>query len=348
MGDIIHSLPAVAALRQAFPSATIGWAIEDRWAELISAPSASQPGRSEAQPLVDVVHRVQTRAWRSSPLSASTRREIRSVIADLKKGGYDMAIDLQAAIRSAVLARLSGARTRIGFAQPRESLSKLFYTQTVRTPAVHVVDQGMELAQSISALSTGKRHDLRIEFPFPRDAESESWCDAELRSLGGDFVIMNPGAGWGAKCWPAARYGELAKRLKQVGLPTVLNLGPAEEALGRVVEAASEGAAKPVSCSVSQLIALTRRARLFVGGDTGPVHLAAAQNIPVVAIYGPTNPARNGPYGPEGAGSRRIIVLRNPESQTSHARRAAPESGLLQITVDDVYTAACKLVGGCS
>ncbi len=343
MGDIIHSLPAVAALRQAFPSAIIGWAIEDRWAELISAPSLTQPGRNEAQPLVDVVHRVQTRAWRSSPLSAATRSEIKSVIAELKKTGYDVAIDLQAAIRSAVLGRLSGARTRIGFAKPRESLSKLFYTETVRTPAVHVVDQGMELAESISG-----RNDLRVEFPFPCDAASQAWCDAELRKLGADYAIMNPGAGWGAKCWPAARYGELAKRLRQAGLATILNLGPGEEALGREVETASQGAAKPICCSVSQLIALTRRARLFVGGDTGPVHLAAAQNIPVAAIYGPTNPARNGPYGPDGAGSQSIVVLRNPESQTSHARRSAPESGLLQITVDDVFSAACKLVGGCS
>ncbi len=342
MGDIIHSLPAVAALRQAFPSATIGWAIEDRWAELISAPSAQQ-GRSPAQPLVDVVHRVQTRVWRSSPLSAATRKEIRAVIADLKKVGYDVAIDLQAAIRSALLGRLSGARTRIGFAKPRESLSKLFYTQTVRTPAPHVVEQGMELAQSISG-KTG----LPIEFLFPRDAESEPWCDAQLRGLSGDFVMMNPGAGWGAKCWPAARYGALAKRLKKAGLPAILNLGPGEEALGREVEAASEGAAKPVSCSLIQLIALTRRARLFVGGDTGPVHLAAAQNIPVVAIYGPTNPQRNGPYGPQGPNGGRIVVLRSPESQTSHARRAAPESGLLQITVDDVFSAACRLIGGCS
>jgi heptosyltransferase-1 len=114
------------------------------------------------------------------------------------------------------------------------------------------------------------------------------------------------------------------------------------------VEIASDSAAKSICCSVSQLIALTRRARLFVGGDTGPVHLAAAQNVPVAAIYGPTNPARNGPYAPSGTNSRQIVVLRNPESRTSHARRSTPESGLLQITVDDVFSAASKLVGGFS
>jgi heptosyltransferase I len=342
MGDIIHSLPAVAAVRQAFPSAMIGWAIEDRWAELISAPSAGQQGRSPAQPLADVVHRVNTRAWRSSPLSAATRKEIKAVITDLKKYRYEVAIDLQAAIRSAVLGRLSGAQARIGFAAPRESLAKLFYTQTVRTPAAHVVEQGMQLAESISG-----RNDLRIEFPLPCDAESESWCDAQLRDYGiSDFVMMNPGAGWGAKCWPVARYGALAKEFKRSGLATIANVGPGEEGLANELEAASDGSTKAIFCSLAQLIALTRRARLFVGGDTGPVHLAAAQSIPVVAIYGPTNPVRNGPYGPHGPNHGHIAVLRNPESQTSHARLSAPESGLLQITVEEVFSAASKLLGG--
>jgi heptosyltransferase-1 len=342
MGDIIHSLPAVAALRQAFPSALIGWVIEDRWADLISAPSASSQGCSPAQPLADVVHRVNTRAWRSSPLSAATRKEIKTVIGELKKIGYDVVIDLQAAIRSAVLGRLSGARTRIGFAKPRESLAHLFYTQAVRTPAPHVVEQGMQLAESISG-----RNDLHIEFPFPRDVEAESWCAAELRRNGiGNFVMMNPGAGWGAKCWPVARYGALAKQFKNSGLATIANVGPGEETLAGEIEAASEGAAKAISCSLAQLIALTSRAQLFVGGDTGPVHLAAAQNVPVVAIYGPTNPVRNGPYGPHGTNGNRIVVLRSAESKTSHARRSVPESGLLQITVEEVFSAASKLLGG--
>ena len=143
MGDIIHSLPAVAALRQAFPSAMIGWVIEERWAELISSPSAPAEGRSEARPLADLVHRVNTRPWRSSPFSTATRKEVKAMIADLKQIGYDVAIDLQATIRSAILGRLSGAPARIGFAKPRESLAKLFYTETVCTQAPHVVQQGV-------------------------------------------------------------------------------------------------------------------------------------------------------------------------------------------------------------
>jgi heptosyltransferase-1 len=104
------------------------------------------------------------------------------------------------------------------------------------------------------------------------------------------------------------------------------------------VETASDGAARKVSCSVSELIALTRRARLFIGGDTGPMHLAAALKIPVVAIFGPTNPARNGPFATQS------IVLRSASSTTDHTRRRAPDQGLLEITVGEVVTAACKLL----
>src|SRR5579872_1540998 len=125
------------------------------------------------------------------------------------------------------------------------------------------------------------------------------------------------------------------------GLQPVVNYGPGEEQLAREVERASGGAAQSFPCTISELIALARRARLFIGGDTGPMHLAAALRVPVVAIFGPTNPARNGPYG------TRNIVLRSSLSQTSHARRHQPDPGLLQITPDDVVAAAAKLLGGC-
>jgi heptosyltransferase-1 len=119
---------------------------------------------------------------------------------------------------------------------------------------------------------------------------------------------------------------------------SILNCGPGEGALGREAEAASEGAAKAIQCSITELIALTRRARLFIGGDTGPMHLAAALQVPVIAIFGPTNPARNGPYG------TRSVVLRNPESPTSHARRSQADEGMLEIGVDAVVDAARRLL----
>jgi heptosyltransferase-1 len=138
--------------------------------------------------------------------------------------------------------------------------------------------------------------------------------------------------------WPADRYGQVARKLAENGLRSLVNYGPGEQELAVAVETASDGAARKVSCSVSELIALTRRARLFIGGDTGPMHLAAALKIPVVAIFGPTNPARNGPFATQS------IVLRSASSTTDHTRRRAPDQGLLEITVGEVVTAACKLL----
>jgi heptosyltransferase-1 len=154
-----------------------------------------------------------------------------------------------------------------------------------------------------------------------------------------EFVLLNPGAGWGAKQWPAERYGQVAKQLLQGGLKSLINIGPGEEDLAHAVEAASGGAAETFSGSLTQLIALTRRARLFIGGDTGPMHLAAALRIPVVAIFGPTDPARNGPFG------TRTIVLRSPASSTSYRHVFQSDGGLLEISSGQVVAAARQMLG---
>jgi heptosyltransferase-1 len=155
-----------------------------------------------------------------------------------------------------------------------------------------------------------------------------------------NFVILNPGAGWGAKQWPAERYGLVAKALAQLGVQSLINYGPREESLAQTAETASGGKARALSFSVGELLALTRRARLFIGGDTGPLHLAAALHIPVVALFGPTNPARNGPF------RTKSIVLRNPASPTSLTHRNDPDPGLLAIQPDEVIAAALRLLGG--
>jgi heptosyltransferase-1 len=149
---------------------------------------------------------------------------------------------------------------------------------------------------------------------------------------------MNPGAGWGAKQWPAERYGTVAKELSQDGIRSIVNYGPSEEQLADAVTVASGCAAQKISCSIAELISLTRRATLFIGGDTGPLHLAAALKIPVVAIFGPTNPARNGPFG------TRSITLRSASSMTDHSRYPDPEHGLLEITPEEVVVAARRLL----
>jgi heptosyltransferase I len=339
MGDVIHTIPAVHALRLAFPRAHIGWLIEERWAELLCAPGSPRRGpRSELRPLVDEVHAVNLKAWGKSPFSIATVQRAATLWNDVRDPHYDAAMDLQGGLRSSVLARLSGARLVYGAAEPRESPASLWYTRKVIARGRHVVEQNL----SVAATLLEEREEITvpdISCDFPHDSQAEARIGRRLAEYGlDDFAILNPGAGWGAKRWPAVRYGEVARKLADRGVRSIVNYGPGEEELVSAVETASGGAARAMSCTITELIALTRRARLFLGGDTGPLHLAAALRVPVVAIFGPTDPARNGPYG------TRSVVLRSPESATSHARRAAADEGMLAIASEAVVAAANTLL----
>lgn len=341
MGDVIHTMPAAHALRRAFPHAHIGWLIEERWAELLRAPGFSRVGpRSAQRPLVDEVHMVNLKAWGNSIFSIPTLQRAATLWNDVRDAHYDIAIDLQGAIRSAMLARLSRARVIYGSAEPREAPASLWYTRKVQAEGKHVVEQNLSVAQAtIDAHASASPATAAECVQFPRDAPSEERVATWLADSGlSQFAILNPGAGWGAKRWPAARYGEVARGLTEIGLRSVLNYGPGEEDLVRAAETASGGTARAMKFTISELIALTRRARLFIGGDTGPLHLAAALHVPVVGIYGPTDPARNGPY------AAASIVLRSAESVTSHARRAAADEGMLSITSEAVVAGAKSLL----
>ena len=333
MGDIIHTLPAVTALRRAFPEASLGWVIEERWAELLcTLPEPRSGPRSPRRPLIDRVHTVNTKKWRRSLFSIQTWEQIAAGLSELRAQRYQVAVDFQGAVRSALLSRWSGAPMVYGSAQPRENVASMFYARQVMVRGNHIVEQNLSLAEAVAHRS--------LEMPeveFPHDQAVEKQCEDRLAGIR-DFVLLNPGAGWGAKQWPAERYGQVARRLAEDGLKSLINFGPGEEPLVRAVELASDGTAQSVTGSLTELIALTRRARLFIGGDTGPTHLAAALGIPVVAIFGPTNPARNGPFG------TRSIVLRSPASPTTHSRRAQPDPGMLEISSDEVVAAAQRLL----
>jgi heptosyltransferase-1 len=173
---------------------------------------------------------------------------------------------------------------------------------------------------------------------LPVDPAAERWCDATLSGIGERFAVIAPMAGWGAKQWPAERYGAVATALKSAGFRTLVNAASHEDAVGRRVVEASGGAAMLVPCSVGQMIALVRRAGVMIAGDTGPLHLAAALERPVVGLYGPTDPARNGPYGTVSC------VLRHASSKSDHSRHQETEAGLMQITTDEVVEAALELL----
>jgi len=335
MGDILHALPGAAALRRAFPSATIGWAVEQRWSELLCARGAEKAAAgSPEKPLVDRLHFINTVAWRKAPFSNQMWKEAWSAMSALRAARYELAVDFQGAWKSAGLALWSGAPERIGLERPRERPAAMFYTRRVLTTSPHVVDQGLELAAAASWQPPGPPC-----APLPCSATSENWCDDELRRRGlQDFALLSPGGGWGAKLWPADNYGQVASALAREGLPSLINFGPSEEELASAVEQASEGAAQPLCCSLGELIALTRRARLFIGGDSGPMHLAAALAVPVVAIFGPTDPTRNGPYG------TRSIALRHAGSATSYTHHDRPDDALRSIPAAEVLRAALRLL----
>jgi heptosyltransferase-1 len=343
MGDIIHTLPAAAVLRQAFPHAILGWLIEERWSELLCTRGDSGYGqRSPQRPLVDRVHAINIAQWRRHPFSLDAWQQMGASLGQLRGVHYDAVIDFQGAVRSALLARWSRAKLVYGSAHPRERAATMFYTRSVpvNRNGSHVVEQARELARALvptataPAMISAALPEPQVEFPTDPDAENKIGALVQ----GKNFAILNPGAGWGAKMWPSERYGEVAKQLAEDGICSLINYGPGEEGLAAAVEVASGGAAKKISSSISELISLTRRARLLIGGDTGPLHLAAALKIPVVAIFGPTNPARNGPFATQS------VVLRSAGSTTDHTRHREPEQGLLEITVVEVVAAARMLL----
>jgi heptosyltransferase-1 len=357
MGDILHALPAATALRQAHPEWEIGWLVEPRWQALLRAEGADGPGEAGvkdqgsggagqepgvrdqgsmtdlAQPLVDRLHFAPVKQWARRPLTFETAREIAALRRELRACAYDAVLDFQGAVRSAVLGRLAGARRRIGEATPRERPARWLFTERVVTQGAHVIEQDVELAAAVAG------HSLRLVEPWlPFDPRAEAWCDALLGKDPRPVALLNPGAGWGAKRWPIDRYAQVAKGLADRGLRVLVNAGPGEEPLAAHIQTATAGMAEPLSASLAQLIAVTRRIALCVAGDTGPLHLACALGRPVVGIYGPTDPARNGPFG------TRFVVLRSPLSQRDHSRLPEPEAGLLTIHPEEVLRAADTLL----
>ena len=337
MGDILHALPAATALRQAHPGWVIDWVVEPRWRALLAADSASGSGigagRNATRPVADELYLAPTRDWRKSPLSAKTFHEIRALRRTLRAGEYDAVIDLQGAVRSAVIGKMAGCRRLIGEDEPRERAARWLFTDRVKTHGAHVIEQDVELASAVAG------DDLQPTAPWlPVDSAAETWVDGILRREDSQpAVLINPGAGWGAKRWPADRYAAVARGLIDRGMRVLVNAGPGEEQLAEAI-VQSAGEATPVMCTLGQLIALARRVALAIAGDTGPLHLACALGRPVVGIYGPTDPRRNGPFG------TRFRVLRSPESRRDHTRHEAPEAGLMTIAPEDVLRAADELL----
>lgn len=313
LGDVVHAIPAAAALRAAFPGARIDWLVEARHREMVELVTA-----------VDrtvVVPRASLGGWTDA-------------IRQLRQVRYDVALDFQGLLKSAVLARSSGAPRVIGFSiwHLREKTARPFYTDapSERSDGQHVIRKNLRLLRTLGVT------DDRIVFPL---AEQPSPALDGVRAAAGSrpFALINPGAAWPNKRWPADRFGEVASFLRDVrGLAPFILWGPGEEDLARAVVGASAGAARIAPpTTIPDLVALGRHASLVVSGDTGPLHIAAAAGAPAVAIFGPTDPQRNGPW------SDRDVVVSRYDTCGCHYDRACHERAwcLQRVTVAEVTAA---------
>lgn len=328
MGDIVHALPAVASLRAAFPRARLDWLVEARWQELI-----------ETNPDLSNVIPVDTYAWRGSLFNPATWVSASMVVRGLRGIGYDLSLDFQGLYKSALFARLSGARERLGFAKElvRESGAARFYTRRIAPPAnTHVIELNLALAKAAGAPESV------VRFPLQARPEDDAAVEALLKqNQVREFFVLSPGGGWGAKRWPLERYAmvhnELARRR---GWRAVVNAGPDEERqVGKLLAQARVTRPVPLALPMGQLIALLGRARLVISGDTGPLHLAAALGTPVVGLYGPTDPVRNGPYGP-----RAVVLHHREQARITYKHEDKPSPAMLAITVEEVLAAAERVL----
>ncbi len=325
MGDVLHALPGVASLRIARPDWQIDWVVDPRWVPLLVDPGGTGP-------IVNRVHLAETKLWSKSPASAATLQSILELRKRLRREQYDLVVDMQGTLRSGVIGWMAGAKQLAGYSDPRERLAAWFYSRRIARKGTHVVEQGAALLGQATGIELSP-----AEVVLPRDPAAEAWAEEAVRSR--PLLMLAPGAGWKGKQWPPERFGEVARAMRLKVSDCVVNASSSGDILAARVVNSSEGTARMIPCSVAQLVALMRRVDLFAGGDSGPLHLAAAQAVPLVALFGATDPARNGPWGP---GTK--TVLRDPASRTSYKRVGAVDAGLANIQVNAVIEALSRLI----
>jgi len=383
LGDLIHTLPALSVLREMWPDAEIDWIVERAHAELLA--------------MVPMLSRVVV-------LGERTAAGWWDVIRTLRARRYDVAIDLQGLVKSASLARFSGATRVAGFDREslREPAARLFYTETIEVGAQrHVINKNLALVRGLETTvgvagskdpaserpasedpehggrvfrpsdpagedhseyggrvfrpsdPAGEDHseyggrvfrpgDVRRVFPL---AEPASPALAALRAQGiGDFAVVNPGAAWPNKRWPPESFAQVARAIhERYGWTPVVLWGPGEQSIAQTIVEASGGVARCAPpTALADLVAIARAAQLFVSGDTGPLHIAGATGTPIVALFGPTSPARNGPW------DDRDVSISRYESCACHYKRVCQREGtwcLAEITVNEVLQAIAQRVG---
>ena len=278
LGDVVHCLPVLTALRRHLPGAKIGWVVEGAMAPVLAG-----------HPDLDELLVVRLRAWRKRPFSRQTRQEIAAFREALDRFAPDVTLDLMGNHKAGLLSALTLCDRRIGPARAlrREPSSAFWISEPVVPRGTHAVDRARSLLDVLDIP------------PEPADFGGEKIFREEPENLPEPpFFMIHPGAGWASKRYPPERWGEVARRLREAtGLPTWVPVAPGEGGLAAGLEAAAGGAVRTMPADLPTLAGLLRRARLVMGGDSGPTHLAHALGTPVLMLMGPTDPARHGPYG---------------------------------------------------
>jgi heptosyltransferase-1 len=319
LGDILHTVPAVAALRAAHADAKIDWVVERKWAPVL-----------EGSPAINEVIPFDRRSvWGTI-----------ECVQRLRENQYTCAIDFQGLYKSSILTALSGTPRRIGFdrAWAREGGAAMFYDERVIPAGRHVAELNYSLAEH-----AGATRPRAPEYPLRVPAGGAASIRARLHDLGigGEFIAVGAGGSWRAKCWPAERYGEFCREFeKKNNMRVVLIYGPGEKSIAEEV-GRTANPARPalVATTIEELMGLLAHARCLVAVDSGPLHLAAALGTSVVGLYGPTDPARNGPFVRDA-----VIVHKARPEEISYKRRSDFSPAMLRITVEDVLAATEKLL----
>jgi lipopolysaccharide heptosyltransferase I len=292
IGDIVHTLPSLSAIRRALPNAEISWVVERRAAEIL-----------RDNPILDHLIEVDTKALRRGPVSGETLRAPRQQLRRLRASAFDLALDFQGLLKSATIARLSGARRIFGFSRAnlREPPSRFLLSRRIDIPPrTHVINKGLELVRGALGIEVSN-NPTEFDFPIAIDASHELEAEKASGITNGEYAILNPGGGWPTKLWSVEKFGVLADEMwTRHELYSLVSYGPGESDLAQaVVQSSSLKKVQPVSLSLKGFVALARNARVYVGGDTGPTHLAVAARTPVVGLFGPTEWWRNGSPYPE-------------------------------------------------
>ncbi len=335
IGDIVHTLPALAALRAAMPQAEISWVVERQSSEIL-----------RDNPILDRLIEVDTKALRRGLMSGETLRAPRQQLRRLRASAFDVALDFQGLLKSASIARLSGARRVFGYSRAalREPASAILLSKRVAVPKnVHVIHKSLRLLRDALGIPVPEAAE-GLSFPIAVDVKDKTAADEAVATAGGKYAILNPGGGWPTKLWSVDRFGKLADLLwSSFGITSLVTYGPGELELAEGVRRSStSGKAQPVNLSLKAFYSLARGASVYVGGDTGPTHIAVAAGTPIVGLFGPTEWWRNGSPRPED-----ICVERNDiDCRVDCHRRSCSKWICMDIEVGRVMEAVARRIGG--